>query len=244
MSNIQNLIKSRKIDGLLIINPEITEEDWDYIKESGIPFVVMHFQQKYARTEEMDFVYTDHKKGGYLATTHLINIGRRKIICLSEDNSSDFQFEKRTEGYLAALQDNGLPVDRSLIFSRDYSFSFGYELIKEKSELIHKIDAIFAEADLVALGCIEALKELGVGVPGDISVVGCDDIELGKYFKPRLTTVHQPREEHAIYACNRLNELIEGGSRKPPMQKIVPPRLVVRESCGAFEKEPENIPLE
>ncbi|MFP4266375.1 MAG: LacI family DNA-binding transcriptional regulator [Spirochaetaceae bacterium] len=229
-SNIRKLISRKKVDGLLIIHPEIPTEEWDYIRDSGIPFVVLHFKPRSYDYSWMDYLFTDHVKGGYMATESLIRGGCRRILTLRED-SREIQYVERTKGYRDALADYSLPFEEELVVGGDCSFEFGYESVMERKNEIAGIDGIFAQADLVALGAIEALKELNINVPRDVKVTGYDDTELGKYFRPKLTTVHQPREEHARLACERLINLLDGVEVKPPMQETLTPLMIYRETC-------------
>jgi LacI family transcriptional regulator len=66
-----------------------------------------------------------------------------------------------------------------------------------------------------------------------MAVVSYDDIEFGKHFRPKLTTIHQPRDQLAVLGCDRLREMLETGEFQPPMQRLIEPYLIVRESCGA-----------
>jgi LacI family transcriptional regulator len=236
-SNIKRLIKSRKVDGLLMVIPVIEEDDWQFILQSEIPFVLLHFKQKHRYTENIDYLYTDHYKGGYKATSHLINTGCKRILCLTDVHRFP-EYEDRTAGYLAALEDNGVPVDNDLICSGICTFDFGFNAVHENNELIKSVDGIFAQADLVALGVIEALRQKNIRVPEDIAVVGYDDIELGTFFKPNLTTIHQPREKHAILACERLVELLSQTNIDARMQLTVEPELIIRDSCGSKQQTP------
>ncbi len=227
-SNIKRLINQQKVDGLLIINPNPGPDEIEFISRSATPFVFMHFIPE--KKEGYNYVYTNHISGGFLATEHLIKNGRNKILCLTEP---EHQFHERTEGYKNCLETYNIAFDEELLFSERCSFEFGYKVVKENPDLLKKIDSIFAEADLMALGAIEALKEKKIRVPEDIAVVGYDDIELGHYFSPKLTTIHQPREEHALLACSRLVHLINKGENEPLMQEITVPKLIIRESCGS-----------
>ncbi|MFO7850528.1 MAG: LacI family DNA-binding transcriptional regulator [Spirochaetia bacterium] len=229
-SNIRKLISRKKVDGLIIIHPEIPKEDWDYIQESGIPFVVLHFKPRSYDYSGMDYLFTDHVKGGYMATESLIRRGCRRILTLRED-SREIQYVERTKGYKDALADYSIPIDEKLVVGGDCSFEFGYDSIMERKEEITRIDGIFAQADLVALGAIEALKKFKIDIPKEIKIIGYDDTELGKYFRPKLTTVHQPREEHARLACERLINLLDGVEVKPPMQETLSPLMIYRETC-------------
>ncbi len=229
-SNIRKLISRKKIIGLLVIHPEVPKEDWEYIRESQLPFVVLHFKPRSVDYSWMDYIFTDHVSGGHMATETLIRAGAKNILCMRE-NSKENQFEERTEGYRRALRDHGLPVREEMIEYGDCSFEFGYERIMARKEELDKIDGIFAEADLVAIGAIEALKDLRVRIPEDIRVIGYDDTELGKFFRPKLTTVHQPREEHAKLACERLIELLEDNRGGGPLQRVIEPLMMYRETC-------------
>lgn len=228
-SNIRKLISRKKIDGLLVIHPEIPFEDWEYIQDSGIPFVVLHFKPRSFDYSWMNYLLTDHVYGGYMATKALIDGGCSSILCMRED-SDEIQFKERTEGYRQALEEAGIASDSNLVVGGDCSFDFGFQTIMDRKSDLSSFDGIFAEADLVALGAIEALRELGVKIPDDIRVVGYDDTELGRYFRPKLTTVHQPREEHARLACERLIEMLEEQDMRPTMQKILKPLMIYRES--------------
>lgn len=229
-SNIQNLISRKKIDGLLVIHPEISVEDWEAIRKSKLPFVVLHFKPRSYDYSWMNYLFTDHVHGGYMATKELIEAGADSILCLRED-SKEIQFIERTEGYKKALEEAGIPFRPEMVLGGDCSFEFGYEAVMAKRKELKQINGIFAEADLVALGAIEALKELGYSVPDDIKVIGYDDTELGKYFRPKLTTVHQPREEHARLACERLISMLESKEGLPVMQKVIKPLMIHRETC-------------
>ena len=233
-SNIRKLIRQKKIDGLILVITDIRNEDWELIRQSNIPVISLHFKWKNPCYRDIDYIYTDHRRGGFLATDHLIKTGRSRLITLSE--SGDFiEYRERNQGFLQALREAGLPVDTDAVYYGTCSFEYGYYFVKENRRLLKGIDGIFAQADFTALGCIEALKELSIRVPGDIAVVGYDDIDIGKFFKPNLTTIHQPRERHTKLACERLLALIkEDGSTAEKLQMVIEPSLVVRESCGAL----------
>jgi len=229
-SNIRKLLSRKKIDGLLVIHPEIPVKDWEYISSSGIPFVVLHFKPRSFDYSWMNYLFTDHVYGGYMATKLLVDSGCRNILCLRED-SREKQFIERTEGYKKALSEYNIGFNPDMILGGDCSFEFGYNTIMNKKNELEKIDGIFAEADLVAIGAIEALKDLGIRIPEDMKVVGYDDTELGKYFRPKLTTIHQPREEHARLACERLIQMLDPDDISPTMQKILKPLIIYRETC-------------
>lgn len=235
-SNIKRLIVSRKIDGIMIVHPNLVDVDEQvlhFIEMSKVPYVFLHHYPSYARENTVDAIYTDHVRGGYLATEHLTKLGHKNIACITSFNQSkSTEFIQRTEGYKAALSSYGIPFDNDLIFNGNRDILSGYNIIKENMDklLSKSVTAIFAQTDLMAIGVMEALRELGYSIPEDFSVVGYDDIELVKSFKPNLTTIHQPREEIAFLGCERLIDLINGKKKKKTINIMLQPKLIVRES--------------
>ncbi len=231
-NNIHYLVNSKKVDGLILVHSKIAQEELDYLHENGVPFVLLQAKQHYVEIENENWVFVDHRKGGYIATNHLIGLGHGSILCIMLD-SSQYQFAERTEGYRDALRDNRIFEDEEKVILCDGSFECSYNLVIDRRDLMKKITAIFAQTDIMALGAIEALQEIGYSVPDDIAVVAYDDIEFGKHFRPKLTTVHQPRDQLAVLGCDRIREMLKNGAVDPPMQRLIEPYLIVRESCGA-----------
>ena len=233
-SNIKRLILSKKIDGLLIIHPNITDVDqkiMNFIEISKMPYVFLHHYPSFCDVETVDAIYTNHFGGGYDATKHLIDLGHRNILCLTSHGNS-MEFVQRTEGYKAALMDNGIEINEDFILKGYRDISSGYEIVMQNFEFIQEnnITGIFSQTDLMAIGAMQALKEKGKRIPDDYSIVGYDDIEMVLDFKPHLTTIHQPREEIAILTCNRLLELINGVSKNKKVNIRLSTKLIERES--------------
>lgn len=231
-NNIMKLITARKIDGLILVQQDIDNETMSFLAKSGIPYVFAKYLPDICKARDVDYVYVDQFKGGYLAAQHLLQLGHQRIMCISA-NVEGGEFKLRTEGFKAAFADNGISFDEKLLLLGDSSFISANELIKENKEILKSITAVFAQNDLMALGVIAALNELGVNVPNDIAVVGFDDIELGKYFKPYLTTIHQPAKEIAMLTCKRLVELLNSENSNIKQKLAIQPHLVIRDSCGS-----------
>jgi LacI family transcriptional regulator len=229
--NIRKLVKRRKVDGLLLVIPGIEQETMDFCRERNIPTVILHFKQVRIDTKHVDYIYTDHECGGYYAANHLIKGGRRRIITLTEDRNL-YEYAERTAGYRRALDEHNLECIPEWIVEGKCSVEFGYTFAKNNRELFRTIDAVFAQSDFIAVGVIEALKELEIAVPEDIAVVGYDDLDIGTYFKPYLTTVHQPKENFAALACERLIDKICSCADEEIIHMVIEPRLIIRDSCG------------
>jgi LacI family transcriptional regulator len=232
-SNIMKIINKKKVDGLIIVHPDISQDILKKIDHTGIPYVFLHYKPVFKNIENYNYVTTDHFKGGYIATGHLLKNGLKKIITVSIDThiTGDIQFEERTEGYRKALKEFGIRDER--IIPGKANFQFGFDLVKNNFDSIKGADAIFAQADVIALGLMKALSEKNIRVPDDISIIGYDDLEIGNIVNPGLTTVHQPVDEQVFYGCSRLIELMGNKNVNNRLQVIFEPKLIVRKSCIA-----------
>lgn len=237
-NNITRLINTKKIDGLIIIGAQIDLKTLNFMDNSNIPYVFCHNIPD--QDSNVDALYCDHFLGGYLATEHLLNLGHKNLLCIQRSDNSP-QFSMRTNGFIAALKDNNIDFDDTNFSKADYNLEGGYKFVKENIDYIKKFSALFVHTDTQALGIIEGLKEEGIKIPNDISIVGYDDIQLGSFYKPHLTTIHQPIEQLVILTCERLIELLESKKCNKSKQIIIPPKLVIRDSTAAPLKIDEVI---
>ena len=164
------------------------------------------------------------------ATRHLIQLGHRRIayvngppdVILSRD---------RLRGYTLALQQAGLPVLEELIAPGTFYLESGVEAARRLLGLPEPPTAVFCANDEMAIGFIRAAEAMGRRVPGDVAVVGFDDIRFAAFYRPALTTVAQPMYEIGRRAAQLLLDQV-GGRADGPQSIVLPHRLVVRESCG------------
>ncbi|MDH3616007.1 MAG: LacI family transcriptional regulator [Gammaproteobacteria bacterium] len=172
----------------------------------------------------------DNENGGHRATKHLIDLGRRRIAYLGRMARRSPEHAARYDGYARALREGGLEPDNRLRVPTDNSESLGYEAVQQLLERGDSFDAIFAVTDLIAIGAMRALLDAGLRVPDDVSVVGFDDMPLAAYVTPRLTTVQQNAQMAGDGLVEGIVNLIKG---EPVQSKLMAPKLIVRESCGA-----------
>ena len=172
----------------------------------------------------------DNENGGHRATKHLIDLGRRRIAYLGRMARRSPEHAARYDGYARALREGGLEPDDRLRVPTDNSESLGYEAVQQLLERGDSFDAIFAVTDLIAIGAMRALRDAGLRVPDDVSVVGFDDMPLAAYVTPRLTTVQQNAQMAGDGLVEGIVNLIKG---EPVQSKLMAPKLIVRESCGA-----------
>ncbi|MBU6296848.1 MAG: LacI family DNA-binding transcriptional regulator [Alphaproteobacteria bacterium] len=172
----------------------------------------------------------DDYQSGLMATRHLLALGRRRIAFLGYASPRYPEFGGRYRGYADALREAGLEVPVELQADAVSSIGSGEKAAREVIAGGGKFDAIFAASDLIAIGALTVLKEHGVAVPGDVSVVGFDDIPAASIVAPQLTTVMQDTRLAGETLVDTLIKLMRDESAD---DTLLPTRLIVRESCGA-----------
>jgi LacI family transcriptional regulator len=166
--------------------------------------------------------------GGHAATDYLIRAGHRRIGYVNGEPSMEAS-RQRLKGYRQALATADLPFDPSLVREGNWQPLSGYEATLELMQLPLRPTAIFCANDLMAVGCYDALRELGLKVPEDIAVMGYDDREVARHLHPPLTTVLLPHFEMGVAAAQLLFDLIDQRSRWTPQLKVECP-IVERRS--------------
>ena len=172
----------------------------------------------------------DNVSGGYQATKHLLDLGRRRIAFIGTTERSP-EHSARYEGYLKALREAGIEPDERLKVDAVSSDGQGYRAVLDLLDRERPFDAVFAVTDVIAIDAMRALEDNGFDIPGRIPVVGFDDIPLAAHVTPALTTVRQDIRQAAEGLVQGIVGLIEG---EPVESSLMEPHLVVRASCGAL----------
>ena len=175
----------------------------------------------------------DNESGGYQATRHLLDLGRKHIAYIGRKEHRSPEHAARYTGYVQALREAGIEANEDLRFPADNSEVLGYEAVQQLLSSGNSFDAIFAVTDLIAIGAMRAIKDAGLRIPDDVAVVGFDDMPLASYVSPALTTVQQNTQIAAEGLVRGIVGLIEG---KPVASTLMEPSLVVRESCGSSQR--------
>ena len=208
------------LDGVLSISLCPPDADLDRFAAAGMPVVLVDYPHPH-----LPAVHTDDVAGGRLATEHLLELGHERIAFLGDFEHNYHGFTSsamRRVGYQEALSAAGLEVDQELVRRASHGREPAAVLTRELLDLPDPPTAIFAASDTQAMGVLEAADELGVGVPGDLSVVGYDDIEIARY--TGLTTIAQPLEESGAIGANLLLAALDGedaGARQLPVRLVV-----------------------
>jgi LacI family transcriptional regulator len=174
----------------------------------------------------------DNRRGARLAVDHLLDLGHRRIALVAGPEGNSDALERR-RGYRQALAARGLEPDPALELPGDFREASGFRAGALLADLEPRPDAVFAANDAMAIGCLAALRDRGVRVPEELSLVGFDDVPMARYVKPALTTVRVPIAEVGGRAMERLLQVTATGDGGPPRHHVVVPTLSIRESTAA-----------
>ena len=225
---LAELAAGRRFDGF-VSTPPCDADGFvaDLLSTYKVPLVQIN---PLNREGELPFLAGDDELGARLAVGHLLDLGHRRVACLRGPRNLRSSAD-RLAGYPVALAEAGLPFDPVLVQDSEFTFDVGYTAARLLAQLADPPSAIYAASDEAAHGALFAAQELGLDVPGRISICGHDDLAYSRHIWPGLTTVHQPAEELLEQAVRLLIDLLKGA---PPgaTRRILPPRLVIRGSTG------------
>jgi LacI family transcriptional regulator len=226
---------NRGVDVLMIASCQVNLRNFYELGDNRTPYLL--FDRNFPHLAA-NFVGTDDVKVGDLATNHLIDIGRKRIAHIGGRNSSPSY--DRLRGYRNALAAAHLPVDESLIVSRERVEEsgdiVGFQVMQELLALPKRPDAVFCYNDLTAVGAIDATLKAGLRVPEDIAFIGCGNLRYAPYLRVPLSSIDHGTTELGRVAGQFALEL----SAKPqqePRSMLVPSTLVARESTIGLAKK-------
>ncbi|NLO82360.1 MAG: LacI family transcriptional regulator [Clostridiales bacterium] len=218
-------LQNRWVDGLIFATAREESEHILKLKQQAFPVVLVARHMGAA----VDAVVVDNYSSSVEAVDYLIKTGHKKI-CIVVGDRDLMLYRERFEGYRHALESAGLPLYHAMVLDVSGRDDNGYDAIKSMLERGIIPDAIFATSDPRAIGAIRAIKDCGLRVPDDISVIGFDDLDISLYIDPPLTTVSQPLYEMGREAARKLINLINGDKDEKPQITIMETRLVKRKS--------------
>ena len=174
-------------------------------------------------------VILDNEEAGFLATQHLIEQGYKRIAILSGPKKLELS-NNRMEGYLKALKQNNIKVDKDLIVYCDFNQDYAYFATKELLAMKRRPDAIFAIADKMAIGAMLAIKEKKLNMPNDIGLVGMTNDPSTRLVTPTISTVEMPAFELGKTAAKMFIEMMHSDKDMNDEQIVLRPKLIIRES--------------
>ena len=202
---IQFLI-NKMVDGIILLTTSKDANGLDLALNRKIPVVLI--DRKIERlNEKVDMVLVDNFKAAYDSIKYLIQNGHKRIGLIIGPNDI-YTSKQRRLGYEAALEDNGISVDRDLIINTDFTIQGGYDsMVKLLSK--KRVTAVFVTNYEMTLGTILALNDKNIRMPEEMSVIGFDNLQLAQVVKPKLTIVTQPWKEIGRYAAEMILKRME-----------------------------------
>ena len=228
------LLKSRQVCGMIIMMPSIHNEEVlnSYIRD--VPAILLNTE---IETLESVTIVIDNYQGARGVTQHLVDHGHTKIGFI-HGAPQNYDSQERYRGFLDALRVNGLKHSSSLESQGNFTENGGFQAALELLDKPVRPTAIFAANDAMAIGAIEAARQLSLQVPEEIAIVGFDDVSTAKYMSPPLTTVNVPVLKIGQIAGDHMIALLSGKASEEQRRKVVVPvTLIVRESCGCARKQ-------
>ncbi|MCL5987150.1 MAG: LacI family transcriptional regulator [Actinobacteria bacterium] len=224
------LLAQKRVDGVVITvsNTEMLDETVNF-KKYGIPLVLIDLIPKDPSQQVFSHVGVDGFEGAKIAVQHLIDNGYTRIAVVSH-YAQYRDFKERIDGYVAALEENGIKIHKEYIKMGGFSNIEAVSLTRELLDLPDPPDAIFATNNRMILGVLQEVQDRHIRIPDELALVGFDDFEWAKYLNPPLTTVQQPAYEIGVQAARELFRLIRGGSNVRTRIIKLPTKLMIRES--------------
>ena len=229
LDEYRDLILSGRVDGLILSSVDFDDARIAYLLESRFPFVAFG-----RANPDWDFAYVDVDGGAGIrqATEHLLSLGHRRIGVLAWPQTSRTG-EDRLQGYHAAMQQAGLSPNPAWIARGENRVADGAAMARRllDAPADQRPTALVCMSDTLAIGAINAARNLGLTIGRDVSITGFDDTPLIQYIHPPLTTVRQPIWEVGERIIAMLFDMLDG-SMPAEHQILLPPRLIVRQSTG------------
>ena len=223
-------ITEKKLKGIICLGgdfDQLTDKD---ITRLRVPFILTSTEiPENVDRKLFSSVIVDNETAAYSAVEYLIKQGHSNIGLISTGSDDKSVGTIRTEGYIKALNHFGIEKKDQYFEVGAYTFETGYEAMNRLLDKANDLSAVFAISDVMAIGAAKAIRERGLKIPEDISLVGFDDIDYATYFYPPLTTVHQPVDEIALATADMMTDLLD--HKKVNKHLVFNTALIIRETC-------------
>ncbi len=221
------VLRSGYLDGVIAANASLDDRLIPGLLEEGIPFITIGRHPD----DRVPYVDADNIGGARTATEHLIRLGHQRIATITGPLDMT-PAQDRLEGFREVMTAHHLPVDEEAVVEGDFTETGGRAGMVRLLSV--KPTAVFVASDSMAIGAVKAVRDTGLRVPEDISIVGFDDIPSAVTIEPELTTVRQPIERLGQLAVEILIDRLERGEGGAAVieRVVLPTELVVRRSCG------------
>lgn len=243
----QRILRSRHFDGVIMLSSDIDDPILPLLLRDRTPLVLIG---RHPYFQELNWVDVENREGARSAVAHLIQLGHRRIATITGPLQMAAAIDRR-DGYKVALLEQRIPILQELIVESDFTQQGGYSAMCRLLSLEQRPSAVFVASDTMAIGALRAIQDAGLSVPGDIALVGFDDLPATAFINPPLTTVRQHIHEMGTIATELLIQQLEQPGQAL-FQHRMTTSLVIRQSCGAAgfdrttsqrERRPAAMPL-
>jgi len=228
-NQILRMMRQQRVAGLIIVPTQSHAEHGRYLaQEIHVPTVLLDMP-----VEGLTYnaVKLDNVRATRMATDHLLDLGHTEIVALGGLpgllTSTD-----RLRGFRDALEARGLPFSEASVLPGDYDFQPAYESVKAVMQRPNRPTGIISFSNLMTMGALQALRDLNLSVPGDVSLVGVDDLDFADLLNPAPTVIRAPIAEMARRSIQLLLDEVEKRDRPSGKLEVFPPELVVRSSTS------------
>ena len=224
-------IVARGADGLLLIGKDHDPETFSFLRERGTPFILAW---TISQDPEQACIGFDNAEASRLLARKAIGLGHRDIGYISAYTAQNDRARDRMTGARRALEECGIDPASMPVIETKYSFRRGREAFRSMMQMPIRPSLVMCGNDVLAVGAVQAAREMGIDVPGDVSITGFDDIDIATVVSPALTTVHVPHRRMGAQAAEMLLDQVRKGAK--PKQIDLETRIVEGDSLAAPRK--------
>ena len=218
-----------RVDGLILAPVTEQAETVADLRRAEVPIVLL--DREFHGNTGFDAVLVDNAGGARQAVEHLVGLGHERIGLISGPIDTT-PGRGRYEGFVAALGDAGIELDEAHVQQGDFREEGGYQAALRLLAVQPPLTAIFAANNLMSIGALRALRDMGASVPGDVSFIGFDDHALAELLAPPLTVIDRPTEEQGALAMRLLLNRLGGATGDKPRRIVLDTTLRSRGSCA------------
>lgn len=219
----------RHVNGIIFSRVSDESRIMPKLLQKNIPFVII---DRALEKEGVPTVVLNNALAGRLAAQHLVELGHRKIACVTGPLKIGLCRE-RLKGFQDVLHEHGIYLEKDWVFEGQFVFRSGIEAVEELCQRGCDFSAIWALNDVMTFGVLKELLRRGIRIPEDVSVMGMDDMDFGEMLTPTLTSIHYPFDEMAKKAVELIIKQSQGEEIENDMI-VLTPSLVIRESTGRY----------
>ena len=226
-ADLAQRLLERRVDGLILTGGNHDQSLIEKMQTNGVPFLITW---KLMRAKDWPSVSFDNYKAAWSAVEFLVSLGHRRVGLICGRTDVNDRALDRRQAFEDCLKRHGLAVDPSLIYERDFEMEEGASAMSAMLDTPEPPTAVFCANDIQAIGALSQCRERGLSVPGDISIIGFDDLPVTSYTRPKLTTVRVPAHDMGRRAAEIMIASIE---RQIPLQSVeLNTELIARETTA------------